>query len=112
MLQVNFQNLFTDLNIQYENLMLVMKQKNDTFTGKIKVILDSEKAAKKLFSQIRFKDFQSFPPCAHFNLLVQKETTILQMKKEKRELKEAKNQAKLIQKRINQTETTNKAYLE
>lgn len=106
----DFQKLFANLHISYENLMLIMKQKNDSFTGKIRLILHSEKAAKSLYQKIQGKDYQSFPPCEKFALLVERENTLLQLKKEKRELKESKKQAKLIQKRSRTIQNINKSH--
>jgi hypothetical protein len=73
---------------------LVKKQKDDTFTGEVKVIFKNKNHCKKIFYYIKDKIISKFPICSRYDLQADNESNLIQASKLKRELKNKSGRGK------------------
>jgi hypothetical protein len=91
--QTDINNAFKCLNCPTENIILEKKQKDDSFTGKVKVIFKEKLGCLAAINCIKQKDVSKFPLVRHCDLNFQRESQLLQAQEEKRSRKQ-KNSSK------------------
>lgn len=93
-----FRTMFSQAGLKYENIIMIKRHKDNSFTGMLKVILKNAKIASELYGYIQKGNVENFPACGEYELLAQKESSILQSKRDKKEHK-AKTKQRAKEKR-------------